>query len=275
MNRNEIFNQITEKIVAKLKEGVLPWSKSWKTGIPMNYISKRPYNGINFLSLLMNDYASPYYLTFLQCMEKRAKVLPGQKGSLVVFWSLKEVVISKEETKLVPLLRYSYVFNLTQTDLYKEEGTCMKKIDCEELLSNLNVQPVIRNNISRSYYSPTEDFISLPCIGDFSHPDEYYSTLFHELIHWTGHPSRLDRKEDYAFEELVAEIGSSYLSALCCLSPNSFQNQVSYIDGWLKKLGPEPPYLIQAAQKAQKAVEFLDVSKFCEFPPVPNHHSNH
>jgi antirestriction protein ArdC len=268
MNRNEIFNQITDKIVAKLKEGVLPWRKSWKTGIPMNYISKRPYNGINFISLLMNDYASPYYLTFLQCQQRQGKILSGQKGSLVVYWSLKDMSKNPEDKLLVSLIRYSYVFNLAQTNLYNADEPGCKKVECEELISSLILKPIIRNNISRSYYSPGEDYISLPCIEDFSNPDEYYSTLFHELIHWTGHQSRLDRKDDYVFEELIAEIGSSYLSALCSLSQASFQNQVSYIDGWLKKLGSEPQYLIQAAQKAQKAVGFLNISKLCEFQPV-------
>lgn len=268
MNKNEIFSQITDKIVAKLNEGVLPWRKSWKSGIPMNYISKRPYNGINFISLLMNDYASPYYLTFLQCKEKQGKVLPGQKGSLVIFWSLKEIIDSEEDSKLVPLLRYSHVFNLAQTDLYKDGKISIKRIECEDLLASLKIQPVIKNNISRSYYSPAEDYISLPCIKDFNNPDEYYSTIFHELIHWTAHPSRLGRKEDRAMEELIAEIGSSYLSALCSLSQSSFHNQVSYIDGWLKNLGSEPQYLIQAAQKAQKAIEFLEISKLLNLSAV-------
>lgn len=257
MNKNEIFSQITNKIIAKLKEGVLPWRKSWKSGIPMNYISKRPYNGINFISLLMNDYASPYYLTFLQCKEKQGKVLPGQKGSLVIFWSLKEIIDSEEDSKLVPLLRYSYVFNLTQTDLYKEGEASFLKIKCEELLKSLKIQPVIRNNISRSYYSPTEDYISLPCVKDFSSLDEYYSTLFHELIHWTGHKSRLNRLLDKPAEELVAEIGAAYLSAISGIENNVIDNQVAYIKSWLKIVKSANGGLLECTKHAQTAINYL------------------
>jgi antirestriction protein ArdC len=259
MNRAEIYNQISEKIITKIKEGVLPWRKSWKHGLPMNFISKRPYTGINFLSLLMNDFASPYYLSFLQCREKNGLINACENGNLVIYWSIKEYPLKDEEPKTVPIIKYSYVFNLAQTNLFRENDSSHDIMECEELISKLSVKPTIKNNISRSYYSPAEDYISLPMINDFDSPDEYYSTLFHELIHWTAHPSRLDRKEEYAFEELIAEMGSAYICGLCGLTVKTFDNQVSYIHGWLNKLDSNPSYIIQASQKAQKAVEFLSI----------------
>lgn len=102
----------------------------------------------------------------------------------------------------------------------------------------LQVKPVIKHNIRGCYYSPTEDYISIPPIRDFDSKEEYYSALFHEIIHWTGHPSRLNREasgrygsEDYAYEELVAELGAAYLCAMCGISGNTLSNHASYIDG--------------------------------------------
>ena len=258
MNRNEIYNRITEKIIAKIEEGVLPWRKSWKTGLPMNFITKRPYNGINFLSLLTNDYPSPYYITFLQCKNCKALVNSGSSGDLVVYWSINNVSISEEEIKQIPFIRYSYVFNLSQTSLFADASNELKIVSCEELLNQLSLKPTIKHNISRCYYSEDEDYISIPMINDFDSKEEYYSALFHELVHWTAHPSRLNRqKDDYAFEELIAEIGSSYICGLCGLNASTLENQVSYIDNWLKTLKSDSSYLIQASQKAQKALEFL------------------
>jgi antirestriction protein ArdC len=257
MNRAEIYNQISEKIIAKIKEGVLPWRKSWKHGLPMNFITKRPYNGINFLSLLINDFPSPYYLTFLQCKERKGLINTGSKGELIVYWSINDVALKDEEVRRIPFIRYSHVFNLSQTNLFHDKTDGYKIVSCEELLSRLNTQPVIKHNISKCYYSPLGDYISLPLITDFDSNEEYYSALFHEIIHWTGHQSRLNRNDDYAFEELIAEIGCSYICGLCGLSEASLNNQVSYIDHWLTKLKSNPDYIILASQKAQKAVEFL------------------
>jgi antirestriction protein ArdC len=85
MNRTDIYQSITDKIVKKLESGIIPWRKSWRSGIPRNFASKRPYSGINFLSLLAEDHKSPYYLTFLQCKERGGQILDGSKGSLIVF----------------------------------------------------------------------------------------------------------------------------------------------------------------------------------------------
>lgn len=259
MNRAEIYNQISEKIITKIKEGVLPWRKSWKHGLPMNFISKRPYTGINFLALLINDFPSPYYLTFLQCKERNGLINSGSKGELIVYWSINDIALKDEEVCRVPFIRYSHVFNLSQTNLFIDKADENKIVSCEELLSALTTQPVIKYNISKCYYSPIDDYISLPLITDFDSREEYYSSLFHEIIHWTGHTSRLDRHLDKAEEELVAEIGSSFICGLTGLTVKTLNNQVSYIHGWLNNQDSNPSYIIQASQKAQKAVEFLSI----------------
>lgn len=267
MNRVDFLSSITNTIITKLEEGVLPWRKSWKTGIPSNFISRHPYNGINFLTLMMNELPSPYYLTFLQCKEKGGLVNKGEKGFPVIYWSIKDYSSVDQESnevkiKTYPLIRFSYVFNLIQTSLFTE-AEAPKIEECESIIEKLKEKPVIKQNPSRCYYSPQEDYISLPRINDFDSKEEYYSSLFHELIHWTGHPSRLNRTsgrfgtKEYAYEELIAEIGSAYLCSLCGISNKIIDNQTSYIQGWISLIKSEPRIIMEASKKAGRAVELF------------------
>ncbi len=265
MNKYEIFDKITNSIIQKLHEGVIPWRKSWQTGIPANYVSKRYYNGINFIYLGMMDYPSPYYLTFLQCKQRGGCIKQGEEGSLVVFWKLYDIQEQTEDkdsrlTK-IPILRYSYVFNLQQTSLYSEDER-PKIISAETIIENLNVKPVIINNFRKCYYSLDRDLISIPVIKDFDSPAEYYSSLFHEIIHWTGHANRLGRKmtgdgNENAFEELVAEIGSAYLCGMAGIMPATVDNQAAYINSWLRAVSEDNKFLVDAAIAAKKAVNYL------------------
>ena len=266
MKIQEVYNKISNQIQEKLQQGTLPWKKSWSIGLPQNLITRHHYTGINFLSLCMADYASPYYLTFLQCKEKGQFINTGAKGSLIVFWKLLEPKVDnsakQEKQEPTPYIQYSYVFNVSQTSLYKPETEERKNLDCEKVISGMLNKPVIKNNHSRCCYYPTSDYISLPKIYDFNSPEEYYSTLFHELIHWTGHQTRLNRfvskkNMDKVSEELIAEIGSSFLCGLCGISSKVIDSQASYIDVWLLKVEKDPVYFIKAASQAQKAVNFI------------------
>ena len=157
MDKKKIYSQIEAKIVRKLLEGTVPWKKKWAAGLPANYLTKKVYSGINFLSLLGNDYPSPYYLSFLQCKEMDGRVLKGSSGHLIVFWKLRKIDAKdesgEEETKEIPIIRATNVFNLSQTTLYcKEEPQIMS---CERLLSSMKIRPEVRNNPNRCYYSAT------------------------------------------------------------------------------------------------------------------------
>lgn len=266
MNRNELFDRITQQIKSKLEEGILPWRKSWKTGVPSNFITKNPYRGINFIMLLLNNYPTPYYLSFLQCKQKQGMINKGEHGSQVIYYEVKKYPDrnNPEKLKNVPLLRYSTVFNLSQTSLYKpdtEEKTTI--LSCEEVISKMNPQPVIKHNIGRCYYLPSEDYISLPAINDFESSGEYYSSLFHELIHWTGNERRLNRlpirkdADNKVVEELVAEIGSAYLCGLCGIESVVIENQAAYISSWLQGLKNDSMLFVNASVSAQKAVSFI------------------
>ena len=193
MQIQEVYNKITSQIQEKLQAGTLPWKKSWSVGLPQNMISRHYYNGVNFLSLCTADFPSPYYLTFLQCKSKEGFINSGEKGTLIVFWKMLEPKADESGTldkqDSTPYIQYSYVFNVSQTSLYKPETEERKNLDCEKVIAGMLNKPVIKNNHSRCCYYPTSDYISLPKIYDFNSPEEYYSTLFHELIHWTGHNS--------------------------------------------------------------------------------------
>jgi len=262
MNRNDIYDSITDKITAKLESGVIPWRLSWQRNIPCNFVTKKHYNGINFLSLIAEDYSSPYYLTYLQCNERGGKILEGSKGSLIVFWKMHNFT-PKSETDAgakVPILRYSYAFNLSQTTLYTDNTDEIKLLECEEVIRNIFPTPVIKHNINRCYYSIQEDYISIPIITDFDNPAEYYSSLYHELIHWTAAASRLKRDLSPASkieEELIAEIGSAYLCGLSGINTPVLENQSAYINGWLNQSRSDNNIFIKASLQARKAVDYL------------------
>ena len=237
MNKQDVYSKITSSILAKLQEGVIPWRKSWRTGIPANFISKRYYNGINFIYLSLQDYPSPYYLTYLQAKQLGGLVNKGEEGSPVVFWKIYETPdnddSSDTDINRIPILRYSYVFNLQQTSLYSVDER-PSIISAETILQSLKQKPVILHNFRQCYYSMERDLISIPVIADFDSPAEYYSSLFHEIIHWTGHPNRLNRKMigtgvEHVYEELIAEIGSAYLCGVSGIMPATLENQVAYI----------------------------------------------
>ncbi|MFZ1289558.1 MAG: zincin-like metallopeptidase domain-containing protein [Melioribacteraceae bacterium] len=266
MNRNELFGKINTQILEKLKEGVIPWKRTWKEGVPANFISKRRYHGINFLSLSLNDFPNPYYLTFNQCKERGGSVLTGSKSQMIVYWKVLEYKNEErdEDLERYPMIRYSNVFNLSQTSLSKENDEAPRIIECEQVIENMKDKPVIKYNINRCYYNPKKDYISLPKMVDFNSPEEYYATLFHELIHWSGHSQRLNResltvndKEKYSFEELLSEIGASYVSALCGISPKVIDNSASYIDGWIRLSEKQENLFPLAAAQASKAVNYI------------------
>lgn len=163
----------------------------------------------------------------------------------------------------VPYLKYSYAFNISQTSLYNATESNTGIISADELISQMQNIPPIKNNYRRCSYNLIDDYISLPIITDFDSTGEYYSALLHEIIHSTGHPSRLNRisihdsKDDYSEEELVAELGSAYLCSMCGISNEVLENQAAYLQGWLNKLQFDPSILIRASIQAKNAMNYL------------------
>ena len=267
MKKQELFEQITNSILSEIENGKLVWRRPWKQGLPANYISKQVYQGINFLLLCLDNVSQPFYLTFLQAKQKELHIKKGAKGRQIIFYKMLSNFRQNNKGELeddsFPMLRYSYVFNLD--DIEGCEIPTPTLSAPSELLQNIISihNPTIENNTTRCYYSQDRNLISTPAVNSFTSEEEYFSSLFHELVHWTGHKSRLNRQlthdikdDDYSFEELIAEIGSSYLCGLCGIE-NTLNNSAAYLNGWLKIGKMDKTFIPKAAIQAQKAVNYL------------------
>jgi len=275
MKNDIVYQMVTDNIIAMLNEGKIPWHQSWTGITPMNLISKKPYSGVNIWLLGPKGYSNPYWLTFRQAVTLGGHVKKGEKGTLIVFWKTRQIVQKDSETgeiDTIPLLRYYKVFNVEQCEEIKYP--VWKKADnnsikrCEDVVSGYTNCPEIKPDLSKAYYSPGEDYIGIPPITQFESSEEYYSVLFHEMTHSTGHKDRLNRdgitdghffgSQEYSKEELVAEMGASFLCNITGIDNVAVtKNNVGYIQGWLKKLREDIRLIIQASSKAQKSTDYI------------------
>jgi antirestriction protein ArdC len=276
------YDAITDRIISKLEEGVVPWCKPWygKAGMPKNLVSGNEYRGINVFLLHCLAYESPYFLTFNQAKKLGGHVRQGEKGCPVVFWKLLDVQEETDEdgkkvfkVKQVPILRYYTVFNVAQTEGIETPPLEVPQRDhtpilpAEQIVRGMPSAPEIRHGHTGASYSPTGDVVQMPRPEVFENGETYYATLFHELTHSTGHSSRLDRKldaklaafgtPDYSREELVAEMGSAFLCGEAGILDTNIDQSAAYIDGWLRSLRNDKKLVVVAAAQAQKAADFI------------------
>jgi len=271
----DTYQIITDRIIEQLEKGTIPWKKSWvgSGNCPKNFISKKPYNGINVFLLACVSHTSNYFLTYNQAKKIGGQVKKGEKGYPVVFWKFLDKKNNKGKTDKIPLCRYYTVFNLDQCDGIKDPDVDnLNKIEfnpieqAEKIVAGYIGKPEIKHNEQRAYYAPKLDYVNMPLPESFTSEQEYYSVLFHELTHSTGHENRLNREgitESHFFgdalyskEELIAELGSAFLCSESGINSESvFQNSSAYINGWLKKLKQDNKIIISSAGKAQKAVD--------------------
>jgi len=268
-----VYEIITNRILEQLEKGVVPWQKPWKTTMPRNLVSGKPYRGINILLLSLQDHGSAYWATFKQIKQAGGSVAKGSKSTPVVYWNMKEVEDKETgEKKEVPFMRYYRAFNLDQTEGIEKPEEEQNEVEpleaCENIVTGMPDKPAIfHNGMNRAYYSPVRDAIHLPLKSKFVSSGEYYSTLFHELIHSTGHSSRLNRKgitemtsfgsEKYSKEELIAEIGSAFLCGQARIENKTINNSAAYVQSWLKELKSDKKLVVIAAAQAQKAVDWI------------------
>lgn len=240
-----------------------------------NLLSKRPYRGINLWLLLSLNYERNLFLTWDQLKKIGASVKQGEHGHVVIYWKTPKKTEEKEGEKEVPILRYYKVFNIAQCrDLPENlvEAFASKEhnsiAECEAIIAGMPACPPIKHKEDRAFYHIDEDYINMPKKKLFTTPEGYYVTLFHELVHSTGSEKRLNRKtisemyemdgEPYCIEELVAELGSAYLSSFNdILNPAEIRNNAAYINGWLNKLKGDKRFIVQASGQAQRAVDFI------------------
>ena len=284
--RQDVYTRITAQIIHSLEQGVRPWVRPWNadnaTGRiirPMRH-NGQGYSGINVLMLWSAaaepGFTCPVWMTFQQAIEMKANVRKGEKGSLVVYANkltrTEDDGEGNEVEREIPFMRGYTVFNAEQieglpaTYYTKPEPTLTgpARIDHAEAFF-ANTKADIRIRGGRAYYAIDDDFIAMPPIESFRDAESYYATLAHECTHWTRHKSRLDRNfgrkdwgdQGYAREELVAELGASFLCADLELMPEVREDHASYIASWLEVLKNDKRAIFQAASHAQRAVDFL------------------
>jgi len=196
-----IYEMVNNRIIGLLEKGEIPWRRPWSSGEPVNFITRKPYRGINPFILISSGFSCPYWVSFKQAKGKGGQIKKGVKGFPVVFWKWIEVESPDSESgeKHVPFLRYYSVFNLEQTegiDIPELQTRVFHPINqAEKVIHEMPNAPFIEHNEPRAYYRPSDDVVNTPRANLFQSNEEYYSTLFHELTHSTGHKDRLNRDE--------------------------------------------------------------------------------
>ncbi len=291
----DAYEFITNKIVEAMENGVNPWRMPWRiskaAGVNMPYWSRKGkgYSFLNCMLLSMQGKQGGEFITLKQANEEGGRVKKGAKSAVVVFWcrGYKRKGTDdqgNEVTEYVqyncPVLKKYNVFSVEDCEGLKPKqatGQSGGEVEApdpieegERLLAAYTTAegaPKFDNSGSDSaYYSPTEDKIKVPALGQYDNAAEYYSTSFHECVHSTGHPSRLDRKisgafrgsEEYAAEELVAEIGSAFLCNAAGIDDDeAFNNSAAYLKGWAKRIKEDKKLFPVAAARAEKAARYI------------------
>jgi antirestriction protein ArdC len=277
-----VYEVITSRIIKQLESGVAPWHKPWKAsgknGLPRNLVSGKEYRGINVWILLSSGFAAPHWLTFRQARELGGHVRQGEVGFPVVYWKFgKREVQDGDEIidKAFVLCRYYTVFNVEQCDGLTiqpaepaEDQPQAEPIEaCEQVVDDWRGKPVIKHGGDCASYNKVLDSVQMPERTCFDSGEEYYSTLFHELTHSTGHPTRLNRStlteferfgdQDYSREELVAEMGAAFLCGITGVENKTINNSAAYLANWLDALKNDSRMVLVAASQAQKAADLI------------------
>lgn len=265
----DLYKTITDKIIKRLEEGTIPWRKPFQSMEAVNWVTQKPYRGINAVLLDGGEYA-----TFRQINNAGGRVKKGEESELIIFWKLIKVEDEEVEglMKTVPLMRYYRVFEINQQAEGLETKRDIKKykhnpIEKAERIIKGYQEPRYTERLGRAYYRPIDDTVNIPPMEDFKNIHDYYSTVFHEMVHSTGHEERLNRKgitdysmfgdTKYSKEELVAEIGASFLCGKTGIINKTIDNSVAYIQSWLRALQNDKRLIVQASQQAQKAVDYI------------------
>ena len=283
MHISELHIKTTNAIIDAMKTAGTGWTKNWAPRggkAPTSISTGKPYNGINVLILGManmaHGYSSNEYGTFKAWKNKACCVGKGEKAAAYIVWygsGTRQVANDDgtEETKHWKSAKVSAVFNAEQVDGYTPSDigdVSAPIVEADTAMDKLahSVGADVRNvDLAKAFYVPSADYVNMPRIDQFDSAEGYACTLGHELTHWTGHVSRLDRNlnqgkwsnDNYAFEELVAELGSAFLAASLGISIEPRDDHAKYINGWIKQLKDKPSSLMSAASKAQHAATYL------------------
>jgi antirestriction protein ArdC len=279
--KTDLYAAITARIVAELEAGAAPWVKPWSAtpgaNTPCNAVSNRSYSGCNVVLLWMAQaagYRTPRFLTFKQASELGGNVRKGEHGTKIYFVKQLQVrdqrADDSSETRLIPLMREYTVFNVDQCDNLPDsigtgEPIRVRNPDTRDALADDFLRSTgadIREGSGEAYYVPSRDFISMPAFDAFKGVDHFYNVVLHELTHWSGHKSRLNRDlknrfgtRNYAAEELIAELGAAFLCA-----EFGFDGDVrnaGYIANWIELLKADNRVFFTACSHGSKAADYL------------------
>lgn len=281
---SKVYETVTDQIIKEMEKGIIPWKKGW-TAISgaYNAKSKRYYSFLNQMIL-----AKPgAWASFKQWQELGAKIKKGEHAEYVMEWFSKKIewTATNEETGEEEQKSYLRWYPRTYPVFHESqvEGWTAPQIEtikpaepieaAEELVNNYKgfsgIKDIITDEMSaKAYYSPVMDYIQVPMKEQFDSIEEYYSTLFHEMTHSTGHTSRLDRglntklaafgSNDYSKEELTAELGAAMIMARLGIdTPETFKNSTAYLQSWLKALKNDKSLLVSAASYAEASTRYI------------------
>ena len=275
-----VYEVITARILEQLEKGVVPWRRPWTMVESKNVATGKKYRGVNAITL-----PGGWYGTFAQVKALGGTVKKGVHGFPVVFFSFpdhvtkdKEKEEEKEEGKTdgrtAPIIRYYHVFRIEDCEgidlkqFQADEGKTSSIETAETIVQEMQNRPTIVEKSSKeAYYCPSTDTVQIPSRSQFPMIEEFYSTIFHELVHSTGHADRLGRKtltaaaafgsSEYGKEELVAEFGASFLCGEAKIDNTTIKNSASYIASWKRVIKADSRLVIQAAGMGQKAADYI------------------
>jgi antirestriction protein ArdC len=285
-SRPDLYARVTNTIIADLESGVRTWTKPWSAEHLAGTISRplrhcgEPYSGVNVILLwaeaVARGYSAPIWMTFRQALALGAYVRKGERGATVVYANSTTRTETGENGQAVehqiPFLKAYTVFNVEQVEGLPEHfhQIAEPRLDPGQRIAHAEAffaatKADIQHGGDQAYYAIQADYVRMPTFESFEDPQAYYATLAHECIHWTRHPTRLDRDlgrtrwgdEGYAREELVAELGAAFLCADLGLELEPRGDHASYIGGWLKALQGDKRFIFTAAAHAQRACDWL------------------
>jgi antirestriction protein ArdC len=275
MSKIDVYQQVTDKILALLAEGTVPWHKPWKGGAAMSMSTNKAYRGINVFLL-----DEGYYGTYKKITELGGQVRKGEKSSIAVFWKfIEKRDPATGEVDRIPFLRHFRVFHASQADwpegmperfnLTGGADEADRITEAEQVVAGYvkgDNGPRMSHGGGRACYNPATDWVTMPDLTAFDDADHYYSTLFHELAHSTGHETRLAREgvtnfdafgsHQYAAEELTAEMTAAMIAAALGID-STIETSAAYLAHWSATLGSDPKLIVRAAGQAQKAADLI------------------
>lgn len=272
----DLHQEVTDRILADIDKAG-EWKPSWRKAmsLPINHTTNRYYRGINVFMLWIvgqsKGYAHNNWASFKQWKKVGGSVRKGEHGTPIIYYNVVEKIIDGVKQE-IPLIRCSTVFNIHQVEGVQLPANpdplpeSERNARCETWMDHMQEMGLdLRFAPGRAFFKPSEDYVSMPEFGDFKDAEHYYATFFHEAVHWTGHHTRLGRfkekvrptKDEYAYEELVAELGASFICAELGIEQITREDHTAYLAHWINAMKADKKLIFKAAAAASKASDMI------------------